>query len=71
MIIDGEDVPLFLTVLMVIVYGKVSEARTPSAGNGENVEVSCDGEFLASSVNQVDYDKVSTVLGNNNFSAGG
>ena len=38
--------------------------KSPREGSG-------DGEFIASSVNHVDYNKLSTVLDNNNSSAGG
>ena len=50
-------------------YAKVTATYKPNIYDLEVQLGSGDGEFLASSVNQVDYNKVSTVLDNNNFSA--
>ena len=51
-------------------YAKVTATYKPNIYDLEVQLGSGDGEFLASSVNKVDYNKLSTVLDNNNFSAG-
>ena len=52
-------------------YAKVTATYKPNIYDLEVQLGSGDGKFLASSINQVDYNKVSTVLDNNNFSAWG
>ena len=52
-------------------YAKMTETYKPKIYDLEVRLGSGYGEFLASSVNQVDYNKVSIILDNNNFSAGG
>ena len=49
----------------------IDEASAIDGGLKSPREGSGDGEFIASSVNHVDYNKLSTVLDNNNSSAGG
>ena len=50
---------------------KEDEDKSTTTGFDDKEDASGDGEFIASSVNHVDYNKLSTVLDNNNSSAGG